>query len=116
MKVRIPQQQQPSQAQMMKKLQEFQENSARMEEELNEREYDVSSGGGAVSVKIKGTKEVLEIKIDPTVLEDAKDEPEMLEDLLVAAVNQAIETVEKTNADEMGKLTAGLNLPNIPGF
>lgn len=114
MKVRIPQQN--SQAQMMKKLQEFQENSAKMEEELNERVYDVSSGGGVVNVKIKGTKEVLEIKIDPDVLEDAKDEPEMLEDLLVAAVNQAIETVEKTNADEMGKLTEGLNLPNIPGF
>lgn len=114
MKVRIPQQN--SQAEMMRKLQEFQANSAKMEEELNAREYDVTSGGGMVKVKIKGTKEVLEIKIDPAVLEDAKEEPEMLEDLLVAAVNQAIETVEKTNADEMGKLTAGLNLPNIPGF
>ena len=114
MKVRIPQQN--SQAQMMKKLQEFQENSAKMEEELNRREYDISAGGGMINLKIKGTKEVLEIKIDPSVLEDAKEEPEMLEDLLVAAVNQAIETVEKTNADEMGKLTAGLNLPNIPGF
>ncbi len=114
MKVRIPQQN--SQAQMMKKLQEFQENSAKMEEELNQREYDISAGGGMINLKIKGTKEVLEIKIDPSVLEDAKEEPEMLEDLLVAAVNQAIETVEKTNADEMGKLTAGLNLPNIPGF
>ena len=114
MKVRIPQQN--SQAQMMKKLQEFQENSAKMEEELNERTYDISSGGGVVNVKIKGTKEVLEIKIDPDLLEDAKGEPEMLEELLVAAVNQAIETVEKTNADEMGKLTEGLNLPNIPGF
>ena len=114
MKVCIPQQN--SQAQMMKKLQEFQENSAKMEEELNQREYDISAGGGMINLKIKGTKEVLEIKIDPSVLEDAKEEPEMLEDLLVAAVNQAIETVEKTNADEMGKLTAGLNLPNIPGF
>lgn len=114
MKVRIPQQN--SQAEMMRKLQEFQANSEKMEEELNQREYDVTSGGGMVKVKIKGTKEVLEIKIDPAVLDDAKEEPEMLEDLLVVAVNQAIETVEKTNADEMGKLTAGLNLPNIPGF
>jgi DNA-binding protein YbaB len=55
MKVRIPKQN--SQAEMMKQLQEFQANSARMEEELNEREYDVAAGGGAVNVKIKGTKE-----------------------------------------------------------
>jgi len=114
MKVRIPKQN--TQADMMRQLQEFQANSAKMEEELNAREYDVSAGGGAVSVKIKGTKEVLEIKIDPEILEDAKEDPEMLEDLLITAVNQAIETVEKTNAEEMGKLTAGLNLPNIPGF
>ncbi len=114
MKVRIPKQN--SQADMMRQLQEFQANSAKMEEELNAREYDVSAGGGAVQVKIKGTKELLEVKIDPSLIEDAKDEPEMLEDLIITAVNQAIETVEKTNADEMGKLTAGLNLPNIPGF
>ena len=54
MKVRIPQQN--SQADMMRKLQQFQENSAKLEEELSEKEYDVTSGGGAVSVKIKGTK------------------------------------------------------------
>ncbi len=114
MKVRIPKQN--TQADMMKQLQEFQANSAKLEEELNQREYDISAGGGAVQVKIKGTKEFLEIKVDPEMLEDAKEEPEMLEDLLITAVNQAIETVEKTNADEMGKLTSGLNLPNIPGF
>lgn len=114
MKVRIPKQN--TQADMMRQLQEFQANSAKMEEELNAREYDVAAGGGAVKVKIKGTKELLEVKIDPSLIEDAKDEPEMLEDLIITAVNQAIETVEKTNADEMGKLTAGLNLPNIPGF
>ena len=114
MKVRIPKQ--PSQADMMRQLQEFQANSAKMEEELNAREYDVAAGGGAVKVRIKGTKEILEIKIDPDLLADAQAEPEMLEDLLITAVNQAIETVEKTNADEMGKLTSGLNLPNIPGF
>ena len=114
MKVRIPKQN--TQAEMMKQLQEFQANSQKMEEELNERKYDVAAGGGAVKVKIKGSKEILEIKIDPDLLNDAKEEPEMLEDLLITAVNQAIETVESTNAEEMGKLTAGLNLPNIPGF
>ena len=114
MKVRIPQQN--PQAEMMKRLQEFQENSAKMEEELNAKEYEVTSGGGMVTVKIKGTKELLSVKIAPTVIEDAKEEPEMLEDLLIAAVNEAIQTVEKANADEMGKLTAGLNLPNIPGM
>lgn len=114
MKVRIPQQN--TQAEMMRKLQQFQADSAKMEEELNAREYEVSSGGGAVSVKIRGTKELIGIHIDPDLVRDAQNEPEMLEDLLVAAVNQAVETVEKNNAEEMGKLTAGLNLPNIPGF
>lgn len=114
MKVRIPKQN--SQADMLKKLQEFQENSAKKEEELHAREYDVSAGGGMVSIKIRGTKELVGIHVDPSVLEDAKDEPEMLEDLLVAAVNQAIETVESANASEMDALTSGLNLPNIPGL
>ncbi len=114
MKVRIPQQN--TQQELMKKVQQFQQDSAAKEEELNSREYNIAAGGGAVTVKIMGTKEIKAIHIDPEVLADAKDEPEMLEDLLIAAFNQAVETVEKTNAEEMGKLTAGLNLPNIPGF
>ena len=111
MKVRIPQQN--SQADMMRKLQQFQENSAKLEEELSEKEYDVTSGGGAVSVKIKGTKEVLEIKIDPDLLADAKDEPEMLEDLLVAAVNEALSKADAEMEKRMGSLTGGMNIPGL---
>jgi DNA-binding protein YbaB len=94
---------------------------ATTEGRLSECEVKFSRGAAACVIMAsagypESYKSGFEIKIDPSVLEDAKEEPEMLEDLLVAAVNQAIETVEKTNADEMGKLTAGLNLPNIPGF
>lgn len=114
MKVRIPQQN--TQQELMKKVQQFQQESAAKEEELNNREYEATAGGGAVSVKVMGTRQVKSIHIAPEVLEDAKDDPEMLEDLLIAALNEAIQTAEKTGAEEMAKLTAGLNLPNIPGF
>jgi DNA-binding YbaB/EbfC family protein len=67
-----------------------------------------------VTVKIKGTKEITGIKIDPSVV--SADDIEMLEDMLTAAVNEAVKKVESTNESEMQKLTGGLNLPNIPGF
>lgn len=109
MKVRIPQQ--PSQREMMEKLQRLHSDMQSKQEELDAKEYDVSSGGGAVTIKITGTKEIKSVKIDPSVVDP--DDIEMLEDMIAAAVNEAISTVEKTNEAEMGALTGGLN---IPGF
>lgn len=110
MKVRIPSG--PSQQDMMKQFKKLQEDMAAKQEELDAREYEVSSGGGMVTVKITGTKEVLSVKINP----EAASDLEMLEDLILAAVNEAIQTVENTNESEMGKLTGSMNLPNIPGL
>lgn len=109
MKVRLPNQ--GGQAEMLKKVQQLQEDMANKQAELEEKEYDVSSGGGMVKIKINGKKEILSIKIDPAVIDPEAIED--LEDMLTAAVNEAIHLVEQTNEDVMGQLTGGLN---IPGF
>ena len=109
MKVRLPNQ--GGQAEMLKRVQQLQEDMANTQAELESKEYDVSSGGGMVNIRINGKKEILSVKIDPTVV--MPDDVEMLEDLLAAAVNEAIRLVEDTNEQEMSKLTGGLNLPGL---
>ena len=107
MKVRLPQGMGggPSNMQsMLKQAQKMQEEMAEKQAELEEREYDVAAGGGVINVKINGKKEILSVKIDP---EDA----ETLEDLIVAAVNEAIKKVEAVSAEEMQKITGSMNLP-----
>ena len=111
MKVRIPQQ--PSQKEMMEKLQKLQSDMQSKQEELDSKEYEVSSGGGLVQVTISGTREIKSVKIDPSVVDP--EDVEMLEDMISAAVNEAIKIVDKTNEEEMGALTGGLNLPGL-GF
>ena len=111
MKVRIPQQ--PSQKEMMEKLQKLQSDMQSKQEELDSKEYEVSSGGGMVKVTISGTREIKSVKIDPSVVDP--EDVEMLEDMISAAVNVAISIVDKTNEEEMGALTGGLNLPGL-GF
>ena len=83
------------------------------QEELDSKEYEVSSGGGMVKVTISGTREIKSVKIDPSVVDP--EDVEMLEDMISAAVNEAIKIVDKTNEEEMGALTGGLNLPGL-GF
>ena len=112
MKVRIPQSGGPSNMQaMLKQAQKMQEDMARVQAELEEREYDVAAGGGVINVKINGKKEVLSVKIDPEVIDP--DDAETLEDLIVAAVNEAIKKVESDSAEEMQKITGGMGLPGM---
>ncbi len=96
---------------MMKKAQEMQENMQQAQRELAKKEVTGESGGGMVSVVMRGTHEVNRITIDPTLVEE---DVEMLEDLIAAAVNDAVHKVEKSNQAAMQEMTAGLNLP--PGF
>jgi len=96
---------------MIKQAQKMQEDMENLQNELNEREHEITAGGGAVTVKIKGDRQVLEIKLDPDVVDP--DDVETLEDLLVAAMNEAIKTVDSVNASEMGKVTQGLNMPGL---
>lgn len=97
---------------MMKKMQKLQADMAKMQEELKVRTLEVSSGGGAIKIVINGEKQIQSVKIDPGAV-DPQD-VEMLEDLIAAAVNEAIKKVDDMMAAEMGKLTGGLNLP--PGL
>lgn len=97
---------------MMKKVQKLQADMAKMQEELKKKTIDVSAGGGAVKVVINGEKQIQSLKIDPQAVDPA--DVEMLEDLISAAVNEALKKVDDMMASEMGKLTGGLNLP--PGM
>ncbi len=112
MKVRLPQGMGagPSNMQsMLKQAQKMQEDMAAKQAELEEQEYEVAAGGGVVNVKINGKKEILSVKIDPEVVDP--DDVETLEDLIVAAVNEAVKKVEAISAEEMQKITGNIGLP-----
>ncbi len=99
---------------IQKQLQQMQAMQRRMEAmqaELEEKEISTTSGGGAVSVTVNGKKEIVDLKIDRDVVDP--DDVEMLQDLVVAAVNEAIRQVEEMSNNEMSKLTGGLNIPGL---
>ena len=96
---------------MIRKAQKMQEDVAALQAELETREYDISAGGGMVEIKINGKKEVLSIHIKPEIVDP--DDVETLEDIMVAAVNEAIKRVETTNDGEMQKLTGAMGMPGM---
>ena len=96
---------------MIRQAQKMQEDMAAKQEELNAREYDVSAGGGVVTVKINGKKEILSIDLKPEIVDP--DDIETMSDILVAAVNEAIKRVEDTNSEELGQITGPMNLPGL---
>ena len=96
---------------MIRQAQKMQEDMQNLQAELDEREYDVSAGGGMVNVKINGKKEILAIDIKPDIVDP--DDIETLSDILVAAVNQAIVKVDTTNSEAMEKVTGGMNMPGL---
>ena len=99
---------------VLKQAQKMQEDMAAKQEELEAREYEVSAGGGVVNVKINGKKEILSVKLEPEIVDP--DDIETLEDLITAAVNEAIKKVESTAAEEMKEITGSVGLPGIPGM
>ncbi len=98
---------------MLKQAQQMQEDMQTLQADLDAREYDVTAGGGMVTVKITGKHEILSIDIKPEIVDP--DDIETLTDILTAAVNEAIHRVDDTNAAEMGKITGALNIPGMPG-
>lgn len=96
---------------MVKQAQKMQEDMAKVQAELEEQVYDVTSGGGAVEVTITGKREIKSITVKPEVVDP--DDIEMLQDLLVAAVNEAIRKVEEVSEKEMSKVTGGFNMPGM---
>lgn len=96
---------------MMKKLQQMQEELARVQAECEEAEYSAGAGGGAVSVTVNGKHEVVTIDIKPEVVDP--EDIEMLQDLLIASVNEAMRKADETMEREMGKVTGG-GIPGMP--
>ena len=96
---------------MMKQVQKMQQDMERLQSELEEREVEATAGGSAVKVVATGKKIIKSIKIDPEVIDE--DDIEMLEDLILAAVNEAMTKAEEMVNSEMGKITGGMNIPGL---
>jgi DNA-binding YbaB/EbfC family protein len=94
---------------MIKQAQKMQKDMMKVQEELELRQIEASAGGGAVTVVVTGKKELVSIAIKPEVVDP--EDVEMLQDLILAAVNEAIRKAEEMVSSEMGKLTGGLGLP-----
>ena len=95
--------------QMLKQAQRMQANITKLQAELEEREYETTSGGGMVYVKANGKKELLELTIKPEAVDP--DDVEMLLDMVMVAVNELLRTIEETSNKEMSRITGGMNLP-----
>lgn len=96
---------------MIKQAKKVQEQMAKVQAELEEKELETSAGGGAITVKINGKQQLTEIKIKPEAIDP--DDIEMLEDLVLAAVNEAIKASQEMVSSEMAKVTGGLNIPGL---
>ena len=94
--------------QLARQAQKLQQQMTKMQEELDGREYEATAGGGVVTAKVNGKKEPLALTIKPEAVDP--DDVEMLQDMVMAAVNEALRTASETSEREMGKLTGGMNL------
>ena len=101
----------PGMGNMMKQVQKMAEDTQRIEEELGETKIEATSGGGMVKAIANGRGEILEVKINPQVVDP--DDVEMLEDLVVSAVREAIEKGTELKTNKLQALTGGLNIPGL---
>ena len=100
-------------ANLMKQAQKMQRQMEEQAKEMETKEFTATAGGGAVEITVSGTREVLKVKLDEEVVDP--DDIEMLEDLIVAATNEALRKVEEASASAMSRLTGGLgNMPGMP--
>ena len=112
MKVRLPQG--GGMQNMIKQAQKMQEDMQIKQAELEAKEYDVSAGGGVIDVKINGKREILSVKLAEEIVDP--DDIETLEDLIIAAINEAIKTVDADASAEMAKITGSMGIPGMPGM
>lgn len=96
---------------MMKQVQKMQADMAKLQEELVNRTVEASAGGGMVTVMANGKQEVLSIKINPEAVDP--EDVEMLQDMVLAAVNEALRQSQEMVSKEMGKITGGMNIPGL---
>ena len=97
--------------QYVRQAQKLQQQMAKIEEELEAREYEATSGGGMVTAKVTGKKELVALTIKPEAVDP--EDVEMLQDTIMAAINEAMRQATETTEREMGKLTGGMNLPGL---
>jgi len=96
---------------LVKQAQEMQKKLAALQGEMQQRTVEATAGGGMVTVVANGKNEILSLKIDPEVV--SRDDVEMLEDLVQAAVNEALRRVQEMMAEEMSKITGGVRIPGL---
>ena len=96
---------------MLRQAQKMQEDMAKLQEELDTREYTARSGGGAVTTVVDGKHRLKTLEIQPEVVDP--EDTEMLADLVIAAVNEAVRQAAETSEAEMSKVTGGMNLPGM---
>ena len=100
-----------NQAAMMKQAQKMQQEMLRMQEEMESKTYSATTGGGMVTATVNGKHEVLDLKINPEAVDP--DDVEMLQDMVIAAVNEAMRTADAEASSNMSRLTGGLNLGGL---
>ena len=106
--------QQPNMQQMLKQVQRMQQDMAAAQEALKDETVEASAGGGMVSAVVTGDLVVKEIRIDPQAIDP--DDPEMLADLVLAAVNEALRSAQELAATKLGDVTGGLGNLGLPGL
>ena len=99
--------------QMMKQAQEMQARMIAVQEELKSKTVEASVGGGAVLVQVNGQKEVISVKLSEDIIKEAQDDKEMLEDLILSAVSEAMRQAEELAEKEMNAVTGGINIPGL---
>ena len=100
-----------NQAAMMKQAQKMQQEMLRMQEEMENKTYNATAGGGVVTAEVNGKHEVVSLRIDPEAIDP--DDVEMLQDMVIAAVNEAMRAADADAANNMSRLTGGLNLGGL---
>jgi len=96
---------------MMKQVQKMQKQMAEAQDEIEKQTVSATAGGGAIEISVNGKKEMVDIKIDPEVVDP--DDVEMLQDLILAATNEAMRKVDDLASGTMGKVTGGMNIPGL---
>ncbi len=96
---------------MLRQAQKMQDDLAELTAKLEEKEYEVSAGGGAVTVKINGKTEIIAIELSPDIVDP--DDVEILQDIIIAGVNEAIKRVNEDREQETAKITGPMNLPGM---
>jgi len=102
------------QAKMMKQLQQMQQKMAEAQEQLANETVEATAGGGMVTAVVSGDSELKELRIEPEAVDP--DDVEMLQDLVVAAVNEALRSAQELANQRMNAVTAGMPMPNMPGL